>query len=438
MAATISHLNSSNSVIRWNLHNVSPSATALFSRQVFSNNVTFSLDFNQISSKLSVSTTSAIHKCHAITSPCKNVSASTFSSYSFSDLLEKDSDACIFIDDHVKNSNASPSTSGSSIFKVFGDNNVVSMQIMLSSQNSAFAASYGRMGGSSSYKSSPSSSPSYKSSSRTSSYISDSEPKNYPSLASATTPTCICNCHKEDKNETLTSNSCTDCNCSKDGSSVQNTKKSKAPLIILALAALGAIAKFVSGGGGPGSVFMVQVGISDKERVLQKKINKIADSADTSTVDGLNYVLKGVVKALLEHHDSCRFAYFYDKFGNSMKKSVRPSFEELLNREIDRFDKDENTLVNVDGVKYKKEVVAKSNYIANEYSVVTLLVLASDFKLDESVSRSTGHLKSLLQTIQTIPKKSIKSVEVLWTPQREDETVSEQELRRDFPLMEVV
>lgn len=38
---------------------------------------------------------------------------------------------------------------------------------------------------------------------------------------------------------------------------------------------------------------LIKVGISDKERVLQKKLNKIADSADTSTVDGLNYVLKG-------------------------------------------------------------------------------------------------------------------------------------------------
>ncbi|KAL8108466.1 hypothetical protein AgCh_024789 [Apium graveolens] len=116
----------------------------------------------------------------------------------------------------------------------------------------------------------------------------------------------------------------------------------------------------------------------------------------------------GVVKALLEHHDSCQFAYFYDKFGSSMKKSVRPSFEELLNREIDRYDKDENTVVNVDGVKYKKAVVAKSHNSANEYSVVTLLVLVSDIKLDESLNRSIGHLKSILQTIQTIPKKSIE------------------------------
>lgn len=64
-----------------------------------------------------------------------------------------------------------------------------------------------------------------------------------------------------------------------------------------------------------------------------------------------------------------------------MKKSVRPSFEELLNREIDRYDKDENTLVNVNGVKYKKEVVAKSYNIANEYSVVnfTLTIIQLNF-----------------------------------------------------------
>lgn len=326
MAATISHLNSSHAImIRCNLHKVSaasPSATALFSRQVFSpTNVTFPFDFNHIFPKLRVSPTSAVHKCHAITTPCKDNSTS---------VLLEDYGASFVDDPYVKSSNVSASTNGSSIFKVFGDNNVVYMQIVLSrflksfllygviavmtmamalcSQNSAFAASYGRMGGSSSsssrssssggsssrsssggsssYKSYSYSSPSRHSSFRRSSYLSDSE------LSRVATPTCICNCHKEDKNETLTpnsctdcnctkegtanptcvcnchkedenktltSNSCTDCNCSKEGSKVQNPKKSNAPLIILALAALGAIAKFVSGGGGPGSVLMVQV-----------------------------------------------------------------------------------------------------------------------------------------------------------------------------------
>lgn len=59
-----------------------------------------------------------------------------------------------------------------------------------------------------------------------------------------------------------------------------------------------------------------------------------------------------------------------DEYDSSMNKAVRPSFKKLLNREIARYDKDENTFVNVDGVKYKKEIAARANNIANEYLVV--------------------------------------------------------------------
>lgn len=46
--------------------------------------------------------------------------------------------------------------------------------------------------------------------------------------------------------------------------------------------------------------FADQVGVSDKERVLQRKLNHIAEVADTSSLNGLNYVLQGA-------HALCNF-----------------------------------------------------------------------------------------------------------------------------------
>ncbi|KAL8127876.1 hypothetical protein AgCh_014715 [Apium graveolens] len=47
-----------------------------------------------------------------------------------------------------------------------------------------------------------------------------------------------------------------------------------------------------------------QVGVSDKERVLQRKLNHIAEVADTSSLNGLNYLLQEVIKALIQQNAS--------------------------------------------------------------------------------------------------------------------------------------
>jgi uncharacterized membrane protein len=65
---------------------------------------------------------------------------------------------------------------------------------------------------------------------------------------------------------------------------------------------------------------------------------------------------------------------------------------------------------------------------------VTILVAAEgEYKLP-TISSNTD-LKDALRKLGSIPVDAIQAVEVLWTPQDENDTLSERELLRDYPLL---
>ncbi|KAG5044367.1 hypothetical protein JHK87_008282 [Glycine soja] len=111
-------------------------------------------------------------------------------------------------------------------------------------------------------------------------------------------------------------------------------------------------------------------------RTLQRDLNRIAAVADTSPSEGLHYVLTETTLALLRHPDYCISAY----------------------------------------------------------SSITILAAAEgDHKLP-SINGS-GDLKQALQKLGSIPSSRLLAVEVLWTPQNENDTLSERELLEDYPLL---
>ncbi|XP_056682336.1 uncharacterized protein [Spinacia oleracea] len=57
--------------------------------------------------------------------------------------------------------------------------------------------------------------------------------------------------------------------------------------------------------------YATKVGLLGTARSLQSDLNQIAETADTSTPEGLNYVLTESMLALLRHPDYCISAYSY-------------------------------------------------------------------------------------------------------------------------------
>ncbi|CAN0920495.1 hypothetical protein LINGRAHAP2_LOCUS32076 [Linum grandiflorum] len=179
------------------------------------------------------------------------------------------------------------------------------------------------------------------------------------------------------------------------------------------------------------SVLKLQVGLLGRARSLQKDLNKIAEVADTSSSQGLRYVLTETSLALLRHPDYCISAYSAVDVKRSMEDGEK-RFNQLSIEERGKFD--EETLVNVNSIKRQSSKTKRASGFSNEYIVITILVAAEGVHKLPAIN-SVADLKEALQKLGSIPSGSTLAVEVLWTPQNEDDTLTERELLQDYSLL---
>ncbi|KAJ4901872.1 hypothetical protein Rs2_15823 [Raphanus sativus] len=179
------------------------------------------------------------------------------------------------------------------------------------------------------------------------------------------------------------------------------------------------------------SVIKLQVGLLGLGRTLQQDFNRLAENADTSTSEGLTYVLTEATLALLRHPDYCISCYSSVDVRRSIEDGEK-RFNQLSIEERGKFD--EETLVNVNSIKRQSSKIRTASGFSNEYIVVTILVAAEGIHKLQPIN-GTADLKEALQKIGSIPRNKIMAVEVLWTPQNEKDTLSERELLEDYPLL---
>ncbi|OIW13540.1 hypothetical protein TanjilG_29281 [Lupinus angustifolius] len=179
------------------------------------------------------------------------------------------------------------------------------------------------------------------------------------------------------------------------------------------------------------TVIKLQVGLLGMGRSIQKDLNRIAEVADTSSPEGLYYVLTETALALLRHPDYCISAYSSVDLKRDIESGEK-RFNQLSIEERGKFD--EETLVNVNNIKRQSTRSQISNGFSNEYIVITILVAAEGRHKLPTINGS-GDLKEALQKLGTIPGDKLLAVEVLWTPQNENDTLSERELLEDYPLL---
>ncbi|XP_076907466.1 FLUCTUATING-LIGHT-ACCLIMATION protein 1, chloroplastic-like [Bidens hawaiensis] len=179
------------------------------------------------------------------------------------------------------------------------------------------------------------------------------------------------------------------------------------------------------------SVVKLQVGSLGTGRSLQRDLNRIAKVADTSNPKGLHYVLQESILALLRNSNNCISGYS----SVDVKWSVagcEKQFTQLSVEERGKFD--EETLVNVNNIKKKSEASQSSNGLPNEYIVVTIIVAARGVP-ELPLIKSSEQLKEALQKLASISASNIMGAEVLWTPQKEDDSLTEQQMLEDYPWL---
>ncbi|XP_061989377.1 uncharacterized protein LOC133707928 [Rosa rugosa] len=179
------------------------------------------------------------------------------------------------------------------------------------------------------------------------------------------------------------------------------------------------------------SVLKLQVGLLGSAPTLQTDLNRIAETADTSTSQGWSNVLAGATISLLQNLDYCISGYS----SVALKQTIQDAEKYFNQLSItERAICDKETLVNVNNIKVKSSTSKAATGSQSEYITVTILVATRGlYKLPTVDDSST--LKQALQNLKSIPSNKILSVQVLWTPQEEDDNLSEQQLLNKYPLL---
>ena len=186
------------------------------------------------------------------------------------------------------------------------------------------------------------------------------------------------------------------------------------------------------------TVAKIQVGLLASARSLQQELTYLALESDTSSVEGLATVTRETAISLMRHpeywvyvssaNENTKFALAEQKF-SSLVMSERSK----LNAEV---------LSNVGGRVLQGKTAAAtlpSEGSLNledpsEYIVVTLLLAVAGETLSKLPTlRSTADLQSALSAIGSVPADNLLAVEVLWEPQSEDYTLTNDEILTIYP-----
>ncbi len=218
------------------------------------------------------------------------------------------------------------------------------------------------------------------------------------------------------------------------------------PILLLVIVAGAIMQAFRGSGDGEGitstdskvTVAKIQVGLLASARSLQQELTYLALESDTSSVEGLATVTRETAIALMRHpeywvyvssaNENTKFALAEQKF-NSLVMSERSK----LNAEV---------LSNVGGRVLQGKTTSAtlpSEGSLNledpsEYIVVTLLLAVAGETLSKLPTlRATADLQSALSAIGSIPADNLLAVEVLWEPQSEDYTLTNDEILTIYP-----
>lgn len=156
----------------------------------------------------------------------------------------------------------------------------------------------------------------------------------------------------------------------------------------------------------------------------------MADRADTSSPEGLHFVLQETVLSLLRHPDYC-------VYGVSESKSTDLDGAEELFNEMSMDERSKlggETLVNTDGQRKSAARSEAASDMTNEYIVVTIIVAAEgNIKLPPITN--LDDLRTALKRLGAVRADGVQAVEVLWTPQQDGDTLTQRELMRDYPML---
>ena len=195
------------------------------------------------------------------------------------------------------------------------------------------------------------------------------------------------------------------------------------------------------------SVTRIQVGLLAQARDLQTELNHIAETADTNTPQGRAEILQEASLALLRHPEY--WVYVAANSQQARLESAEAQFNRLSLAERSKFS--EETLSNVNNHLRSADPQAALTPDTSEidnpirliseghgrYIIVTLLA-ATLGKWEVPSVNNADDLRQALRQMGSIPGDQLLAIEVLWTPQAENETLTSDDLFAEYPDLKLV
>lgn len=193
------------------------------------------------------------------------------------------------------------------------------------------------------------------------------------------------------------------------------------------------------------SIAKVQVGLLASARDLQADLQRLGETADTSSTAGLTQVLQETTLSLLRHPEY--WVYGGTEISQAGLTSAEAQFNRLALAERSKFG--EETLSNVNNQLRQASaraalagtdvggVLTQSEQQPGEYIVVTLLV-ATQGNLKLPTINTSDDLRQAVSQIGSVSSDQLLALEVLWTPQMEGDTLSADEMLSEYPSLRLV
>lgn len=181
----------------------------------------------------------------------------------------------------------------------------------------------------------------------------------------------------------------------------------------------------------PVTVAKVQIGLLAIAKDIKSDLNALAAGANTSSPEGLHLLLQETVIALLRNPSVCAYGT-----SSSQLMEEPEAAERLFNSwSIEERGKvQQETLVNYAGMQRSKTVKETSSDGPAELIVVNLMV-AVEGDLQLPAVRSLSDLQQVMSKLGSVPARDIMGVEVFWTPQADNDVLTQQQCLLQYPTL---
>jgi len=154
----------------------------------------------------------------------------------------------------------------------------------------------------------------------------------------------------------------------------------------------------------------------------------LAQRADTGTASGRAMVLQEATLSLLRHPEY--WVYGKTEANVSQMDAAESQFNRFALSERSKYS--EETLSNVEGMSRQEQSEGASSETPAEYMVVTILAGVQG-KLDLPNTNSADDIRQALRQLGSTGSENLLAVEVIWTPQAEEDTLSNDDLLAAYP-----